>query len=283
MRRGRVSSADGSASAAMASAKRSLGRAAAGGLGQAGGEIVPGPVAVVPPSRRRTGLDDARRLLQLGHGLFDVGQRDLADGHDRLISPAARLVARSSSATASLRSNSVRHSARWRSSRRSSVAVRCLALPHSIRRLPGCLFGRLAPRPPIGASSRPSGPIAREPTRPRRSMSRPAGAARSSRERRARTSSARASCSVPNGHGQPLRRGTLLQLAYPQHRFQAEAVGLHEVASSSGTRPSSASVVAGKRAAFADRLTEERVDGGAKRALPGRPGGWYPGRRRRSQ
>ena len=79
------SSAEGSASAATASAKRS--------------PVVPAPVAwarLVAKSspvprcavrgrgrrpRRRTDLGDAGRLLQFGHGLLDVGQRDRADGH----------------------------------------------------------------------------------------------------------------------------------------------------------------------------------------------------------
>lgn len=50
---------------------------------------------------------------------------------------------------------------------------------------------------------------------------------------------------IPDGHGQLLGRNPFLQLADPEHRVEAEAIGLHEAPPSSGTRPSSASVVAG--------------------------------------
>ena len=50
---------------------------------------------------------------------------------------------------------------------------------------------------------------------------------------------------VPDGHGQLLSRHALLQLAHPEDRVEAEAVRLHETPPSTGTRFSSASVVAG--------------------------------------
>ena len=93
------------------------GRPQPGGLGQAGGEVVPSPVHAVDRGRgrrprRRTDLGDAGRLLQFGHGLLDVSQRNRADGHRGPPSLVFRPVVRSSRSTASLRSSSARQRAK---------------------------------------------------------------------------------------------------------------------------------------------------------------------------
>ena len=73
---------------------------------------------------------------------------------------------------------------------------------------------------------------------------------------------------LPHGHGQLLGRRPLLQLAHPEHRVEAEAVGLHGAISSVGTKVEQRLGRRRQRAGLADRLAKERVDGGTELDRP---------------
>ena len=122
--------------------------------------------------------------------------------------------------------------------------MRCLALPHACVAWRATSFCSLHL---VGAPARPFGhpvglgvgPLHVANREPARGGSQTLEGSASTREL------GPGAVQIPDGHGQLLGRNPFLQLADTEHRVEAKAVGLHETPPAPGTRPSSASVVAG--------------------------------------